>query len=182
MSLETGPYFISSVSFATGQPVSRPLGLGRGRDAIVVLPLGSPPPLVSYDVLMFPNAYWNCMIYAVDYRKGFRSHLYSQRWWDICKACRWLRRHTDRSRPSIPVDNHSGCSQSTAHWYGLIWVSTLPSRLSNMTRYCYYRRIIVPNAQPQQSWFIQSTEGNQAVEVPVRSLYVAILYSLTIWG
>jgi hypothetical protein len=64
MSLETGVYFISSVSFPTGQlgqPVSKPLGLGRDQaqpeDSIVVLPLGSPPPLVSYDVLMFPNPY-----------------------------------------------------------------------------------------------------------------------------
>jgi len=28
--------------------------------------------------------------------------------------------------------------------------------------------IIAPNQQPQQSWFIPSTEGDQAIEVPVR--------------
>jgi hypothetical protein len=55
MSLETGPYFISSVSFSTGIPVSRFIGARDidGPEAeVVVLPLGSPPPLVSYDILM----------------------------------------------------------------------------------------------------------------------------------
>ena len=105
MSLESGVYFISSFSFATGQPVSRPLGLGRdqaqSQDAIVVLPLGSPPPLVSYDVLMFLNAYRNCMIHAVEDRKTSQWHLYSQHWWEKCSAYRWLRTPTDRSRPSL---------------------------------------------------------------------------------
>ena len=43
-----------------------------------------------------------------------------------------------------------------------------------------YRRIIVPNQQPQESWFIESTEGDQAVEVPVSFHYFAALYHLTI--
>ena len=52
--LETGPYILSSVSFATGVPVTRFLGAGQGdyKDEVVVLPLGSPPPLVSYNVLI----------------------------------------------------------------------------------------------------------------------------------
>lgn len=51
MYVEPGPYYISSVSFATGKPVSRFLGAGQGpEEAIVVLPLGSPPPVVSYDI------------------------------------------------------------------------------------------------------------------------------------
>ena len=60
MSLETGAYHLTSVSFATGQPVSRHLGPseqgGVTRD-VVVLPLGAPAPRVSDDILMFPNVH-----------------------------------------------------------------------------------------------------------------------------
>ena len=53
--LETGPYFISSVSFETGQPVTRFLGQSTDHpDAInvpiVVLPVGSPAHKVSSDI------------------------------------------------------------------------------------------------------------------------------------
>lgn len=61
MSLESGPYFLSSVSFVTGTPVSRYIGAGDIKDHpdadVVVLPLGGPPSIVSYDILMLLTTY-----------------------------------------------------------------------------------------------------------------------------
>ena len=51
--LESGPYFISSVRFASGELVSRSLGESRNHEGeIVVQPLGSPSRVVSSDILM----------------------------------------------------------------------------------------------------------------------------------
>jgi len=55
--LETGNYYLATVSYVSRPPVSRPLGVGKNPTEIVVLPLGTPPPEVSYDILMAPNVY-----------------------------------------------------------------------------------------------------------------------------
>ena len=119
--------------FADGQPVSRSLGASHRdgpNDEIVVLPLGSPPPVVSYDILMLLTTYWDRIIHAVEYCKAFQQHLYNRPQWKRRTSCKWLLK-TDRRSEHSPfrVDNPSGRSQSTTHWYKLIWVSPCPLQI-----------------------------------------------------
>ena len=110
--LETGPYFISSVSFETGRPVIRYLGTSNDHpNTIVVLPIGSPPPIVSGDILMLLTTYWDRMVHAVEYYKAWRQHPCNLLEWKNRSSFRWL--STDACENSFFVENPPGCSQST---------------------------------------------------------------------
>jgi len=132
MSLETGFYFISSVSFATGVPVSRLLGTSLDlENAIVVLPLSSPPTL--WRITKLPDD-----TYTINLNGR------------IAKIVNGSLKLTDPSSPSPPPG-----------WTILRGAPSPPPIGRNSFG------IVVLDQQPQQSWFIGSTEGDQAVEVPV---------------
>jgi len=136
MSLETGLYNISSVSYVTRPPVVRPLGPSRTHgdphgDEVVVLPLGSPSPIWFIEKLANGN-------YLVNV--------------DDLNA-RVLNGSLRLSREKLPP----------FEWTVLRGAPSPPPIGTNNFG------IIVPgHPQPQQSWLIPSTEGDQAVEVPVK--------------
>jgi len=78
--METGNYYLARVSYMSIPPVSRPLGVGENPAEVVVLPFGTPPPEVSYDIPMVPIVYWDCFNHAVAPRKASQRQVHPHDW------------------------------------------------------------------------------------------------------